>query len=207
MPTLADIGEDNLIRKLMRGVKLDSDVIAGAGDDCAVVRSTKNEHTLLKTDALVQDVHFTLETPPKLIGRKAIARVVSDFAAMGGTPRHAMITLVAPPSMEVKFLTEIYRGMRAIAKQYGINIVGGETSRGLVLMLSISMTGTVPSKRWLSRSEGKAGDVLLVTGRLGGSIKGKHLKFEPRLEEGRWLSENAHPHAIMDISMYINECG
>ena len=183
MPTLADIGEDNLIRKLMRGVKLDRDVIAGAGDDCAVVRSTKNEHTLLKTDALVQDVHFTLETPPKLIGRKAIARVVSDFAAMGGTPRHAMITLVAPPSMEVEFLTEIYRGMRAISKQYGINIVGGETSRGLVLMLSISMTGTVPSKRWLSRSEGKAGDVLLVTGRLGGSIKGKHLKFEQRLEE------------------------
>ena len=90
--------------------------------------------------------------------------------------------------------------MRAIAKEYGINIVGGETSRGLVLMLSISMSGTVPSKRWLSRSEGKAGDVLLVTGRLGGSIKGKHLKFQPRLAEGRWLSENAHPHAIMDIS-------
>ncbi len=200
MPTLADIGEDKLIRKLMRGVKLDRDVIAGAGDDCAVVRSTKNEHTLLKTDALVQDVHFTLETPPKLIGRKAIARVVSDFAAMGGTPRHAMITLVAPPSTKVEFLTEIYRGMRAISKHYGINIVGGETSRGLVLMLSISMSGTVPSKRWLSRSEGKAGDVLLVTGRLGGSIKGKHLKFEPRLEAGRWLSENAHPHAMMDIS-------
>lgn len=200
MPTLADIGEDKLVRKLMRGVKLDRDVIAGAGDDCAVVRSTKNEHTLLKTDALVQDVHFTLETPPKLIGRKAIARVVSDFAAMGGTPRHAMITLVAPPSMEVHFLTEIYRGMRNLAKQYGINIVGGETSRGLVLMLSVSMTGTVPSKRWLSRSEGKAGDVLLVTGRLGGSIKGRHLKFEPRLEQGRWLSENAQPHAIMDIS-------
>jgi thiamine-monophosphate kinase len=189
-PTLADIGEDKLIRRLMRGVKLDRDVIAGAGDDCAVVRSTKNEHTLLKTDALVQDVHFTLQTPPKLIGRKAIARVVSDFAAMGGTPRHAMITLVAPPSMEVEFLAEVYRGMKAIAKDYGINLVGGETSRGLVLMLSISMTGTVPSKSWLSRSEGKAGDVLLVTGRLGGSIKGKHLKFTPRLEEGRWLSEN-----------------
>ena len=200
MPTLADIGEDKLVRKLMRGVKLDRDVIAGAGDDCAVVRSTKNEHTLLKTDALVQDVHFTLDTPPKLIGRKAIARVVSDFAAMGGTPRHAMITLVAPPSMDVEFLTDVYRGMRAIARQYAINIVGGETSRGLVLMLSISMTGTVPSKRWLSRSEGKAGDILLVTGSLGGSITGKHLKFEPRLAEGRWLSENAHPHAIMDIS-------
>lgn len=200
MPTLADIGEDHLIRKLMRGVKLDGDVIAGAGDDCAVVRSTKNEHTLLKTDALVQDVHFTLETPPKLIGRKALARVVSDFAAMGGTPRHAMITLVAPPSMDVDFLADVYRGMRSIAKRYGINIVGGETSRGLVLMLSISMTGTVPSRHWLSRSEGKAGDVLLVTGRLGGSIHGKHLKFTPRLEEGRWLAEHAHPHAMMDIS-------
>ncbi|MFN0075897.1 MAG: thiamine-phosphate kinase [Prosthecobacter sp.] len=200
MPTLADIGEDQLIRRLMRGVKLDRDVIAGAGDDCAVVRSTKHEHTLLKTDALVQDVHFTLDTPPRLIGRKAIARVVSDFAAMGGTPRHAMITLVAPPSMEVKFLTGIYSGMRAISKQYGINIVGGETSRGLMLMLSIAMSGTVPSKRWLSRSQGRNGDALLVTGRLGGSIKGRHLKFEPRLAEGRWLSQHARPHAIMDLS-------
>jgi thiamine-monophosphate kinase len=198
--TLAELGEDKLIRRLMRGVKLDGDVIAGAGDDCAVVRSTKNEHTLLKTDALVQDVHFTMQTPPSLIGRKAIARVVSDFAAMGGTPRHAMVTLVAPPSMEVAFLSGIYRGMRAIAKEYGINIVGGETSRGLVLMLSISMSGTVPSKSWLSRSEGKAGDVVLVTGRLGGSIKGKHLKFIPRLEEGRWLAVHARPHAMMDIS-------
>ena len=92
MPTPAEIGEDKLIRRLMRGVKLDRDVIAGAGDDCAVVRSTKNEHTLLKTDALVQDVDFTLQTPPKPIGRKALALVVRHVSAMGGPRRQSSVT-------------------------------------------------------------------------------------------------------------------
>jgi thiamine-monophosphate kinase len=125
---------------------------------------------------------------------------VSDIAAMGGGPRHALITIAVARDVKMAWLRGIYAGLRAAARRFGMSIVGGETSRGLVLMLSISMTGTVPSKRWLSRSEGKAGDILLVTGRLGGSIKGRHLKFEPRLEQGRWLSENAQPHAIMDIS-------
>ena len=97
MQTLADIGEDALIRRLVDGLKLDASVIAGPGDDCAVVMPPKQgERLLLKTDTVVEGVHFTADTAPRLIGRKAMARVISDFAAMAATPRHAMITLIAP---------------------------------------------------------------------------------------------------------------
>jgi thiamine-monophosphate kinase len=201
MQTLADIGEDALIRRLVAGVKLDASVIAGPGDDCAVVRGAgANELSLLKTDAIVEGVHFTAATPSRLVGRKALARVISDLAAMGGVPRHAMITLIAPPDTPVKRVVDIYAGLRAIAEQYGVNIVGGETSRGQQLTLSISMAGTVSARRWISRAAAKAGDILLVTGKLGGTLRGKHLRFEPRLKEGQWLAKKFPIHAMMDLS-------
>lgn len=201
MQTLADIGEDALIRRLVAGIKLDESVIAGPGDDCAVVHGARaGELSLLKTDAIVEGVHFTAETNAKWVGRKALARVISDFAAMGGTPRHAMITLIAPPETAVKRVMDIYAGLRGIAEAHGVNIVGGETSRGRQLVLSVSMTGTVPARRWISRAAAKAGDILLVSGRLGGTLRGKHLRFEPRLKEGQWLARHFPIHAMMDLS-------
>lgn len=199
--TLNDIGEDELIRRLMRGVSLDAEVVLGAGDDCAVVRTAcEGSHLVLKTDAMVGDVHFTLEMPAELVGRKAIARVISDFAAMGATPRHALITLVAPGRTEVKWLEDVYRGMRRVADEYGINLVGGETCRGNQIVLSISMTGTVSVDRILRRDGARVGDAIIVTGRLGGSLQGRHLTFEPRLAEGVWLAGRSEVHAVMDIS-------
>ena len=201
MQTLADIGEDELIRRITAGLTFDSSVVAGPGDDCAVVRGiSRSEHELLKTDAIVEGVHFTAETPAALIGRKALARVISDFAAMGGTPRHAMVTLIAPPGTAVARVLGIYKGLRQLAQTFAVNLVGGETSRGDQLVLSVSLTGSVPKRYWSSRSAGRAGDALFVTGRLGGSIGGKHLKFQPRLAEGQWLVRNFPIHAMMDLS-------
>lgn len=202
MKTLADIGEDELIRRLVAGLKLDRSVIAGPGDDCAVVKAPAKagERLLLKTDTVVEGVHFTSETPPKLIGRKAMARVISDFAAMAGTPCHALVTLIAPPQTPVKRVLAVYAGLREMAEAHGVNIVGGETSRGDQLILTVSLTGTVGEKSWIARSTAKAGDLLLVTGRLGGSIKGKHLRFEPRMAEARWLTEHLPVRAMMDLS-------
>lgn len=199
--TLADIGEDELIRLLTNRLSLDQSVIAGVGDDCAVVRApAKGCHVLLKTDAVVEGVHFTRATSSMLVGRKALARVVSDFAAMGGTPQHALVTLIAPPATAVKRVMDIYRGLGVIAAEFGIAIVGGETSRGRQLALSVSLTGTVPKRKWIGRGGGRAGDVLLVTGRLGGSLHGRHLRFQPRLKEGQWLMRSQRVHAMMDIS-------
>lgn len=199
METLADIGEDELIRRLVRGLKLDESVIAGPGDDCAVVKGSR-EPMLLKTDTVVEGVHFTQDTPARLIGRKAMARVISDIAAMAGTPRHALVTLIAPSHTSVKRVLDVYAGLRSMAEAYGINIVGGETSKGPQLILTISLTGTASRQRWVSRSDAKAGDGLYVTGKLGGSIRGKHLRFQPRMAEAHWISQNLPVRAMMDIS-------
>ena len=199
--TVSDIGEDDLVRRITRTLALGTDVIAGAGDDCAVLRSNRRgEVTLLKTDCVVQDVHFTKATPAALVGRKAIARVISDIAAMGGEPQHAVVTLILPPETEVSFVDEIYAGMNKVAAEHGVSIVGGETSRGPVVMISISMTGKAREHRWISRAGARVGDCIFVTGRLGGSIQGRHLTFEPRLKEAQWLVQNVRVHAMMDLS-------
>lgn len=201
MKTLADVGEDALIRRLVKDLPLDADVIAGPGDDCAVVRAPRHgRHLLLKTDTVVEGVHFTQQTPPRLIGRKAMARVVSDFAAMAATPRHALITLIAPPSTALHRVEQMYAGLRAEAARHGVNIVGGETSRGPMLIVTVSLTGEAAAAKWVPRQAARAGDLLFVTGRLGGSLRGRHLRFEPRLAEARWLAENLPVHAMMDLS-------
>ncbi len=201
MKTLADLGEDGLVRLITKNLRTDADVLLGPGDDCAVVQPpARGRKLVLKTDTLVEGVHFTADTPPALIGRKAIARVLSDFAAMAALPHHALITLIAPQSTEVRRVTAIYRGMDRMADEFGVRIVGGETSRGSQLVLTVSMTGSVPARGWVARSSAKAGDILIVTGTLGGSIHGKHLKFTPRLREAGSIMAWLHPTAMMDIS-------
>ncbi|MES2596256.1 MAG: thiamine-phosphate kinase [Verrucomicrobiota bacterium] len=201
MKTLVQVGEDELVRLITAGLETDASVLLGPGDDCAVVRGpTKSEALVLKTDTIVEGVHFTAETSPRLIGRKAMARVLSDFAAMAATPRHALVTLIAPPETPVKRVLEIYQGMRRIAEEFSVRIVGGETSSGRQLILSISMSGSVPNLKWITRGKARAGDRLYVTGRLGGSIRGKHLKFQPRLKEAQCLTRCLKVTAMMDLS-------
>jgi thiamine-monophosphate kinase len=201
MKTLADIGEDALVRRITARLQSDESVLLGPGDDCAVVRGpARGEDLVLKTDTIVEGVHFTSDTPARLVGRKAVARVLSDFAAMAATPRHALVTLIAPASTEVKRVLGLYQGMEKTARDHGVRIVGGETSRGARLILTISLSGTLPRQRRLTRAGASAGDFIAVTGRLGGSIRGRHLKFHPRLQEAHWLAQNARITAMMDIS-------
>jgi thiamine-monophosphate kinase len=199
--TLADVGEDELVRLVTAGLKTDRDVILGPGDDCAVVRApARNEELVLKTDTIVEGIHFTPDTAPRLIGRKAMARVLSDFAAMAATPRHALVTLIAPSSTPVKRVLGLYQGMNKIADEFDVRIVGGETSRGNQLVLTVSMSGSVPKKKWITRGRARAGDLLYVTGRLGGSIRGKHLKFRPLVKEALCMTKHLRVTAMMDLS-------
>ncbi len=201
MKTLDDLGEDGVVARLTGLLEPTGTVIAGAGDDCAVVRGPrKGWVSVLKTDVVIEGVHFLRDEKPRHVGRKAIARVISDFAAMGAVPRHALVTVVCPGTVGVPRLEGIYRGMQAMAGNFGVAIVGGELSRGAALMISVAMEGEVKGDRWVSRSEGTPGDVLMVTGRLGGSMSGRHLTFDPRLEEGRWLSGRKGVRAMMDLS-------
>lgn len=198
---LGDIGEDELIRRLTAKLPTRGDVLVGAGDDCAVVRAPSSRaRLLLKTDVVVEGVHFQSDADASLVGRKALARVISDIAAMGGEPLHAMVTLVAPKSTPLAWAVALYRGIARMAGDWNVAIVGGETSSGPTRMVSISLTGVVPARGWPQRGGGKNGDRLLVTGRLGGSIQGHHFTFQPRVKEARWLVEHAPVHAMMDLS-------
>jgi thiamine-monophosphate kinase len=149
----------------------------------------------------VEGVHFTRETPPELIGRKALARCLSDIAAMAGTPTAALVTIALPKDFDAEFIAKIYDGLNQCAAKYEVAIVGGETTTnpGRIL-ISIALLGTVPRGKAVFRSGAKVGDAIFVTGELGGSLAGRHLEFEPRLAEARWLAGQVAIHALMDLS-------
>ena len=191
--------ETDLITKLTTDLPTDSSIDVGPGDDCAVV-NVDGKNVLLKTDAVVEGVHFTADTPPEKIGRKAIARPLSDIAAMGGRPSHAVVTVGLPEDFDETRLKTIYRGAGEMGEQNGTYIVGGEITRNPVLLISVSLIGHVETDRVLTRKGSRDGDAVFLTGELGGSIAGKHLDFDPRLAEARWLAEQFEIHAMIDLS-------
>jgi thiamine-monophosphate kinase len=197
-----ELGEDRLIAQLTARLEPRADVIAGAGDDCAVVAAPgKGRLLLLKTDCVVERVHFQPNDKPGAVGWKAMARPLSDFAAMAGVPQFALVTLIVPADREARWTKELYRGLQRVADRFAVTIVGGETSNtDGPAVLSITVVGTVEKDRWVSRAGGKVRDALFVTGKLGGSSGGKHLNFVPRIEEARWLSAHFSIHAMMDLS-------
>ena len=198
---LGRLGEDRLLAELLPRLGRPRRVILPAGDDCAVLPSPGSKLLLLKTDCVVEGVHFTNKTPAKAIGWKAMMRPLSDFAAMSGLPQFALITLMLPRRTNAKWVRDIYGGLGRAAAGFDVAIVGGETSSTTgPIAISVSVSGLVERNRWVSRGGGKAGDDLFVTGRLGGSIRGKHLLFVPRIKESRWLTEHFSIHAMMDLS-------
>ncbi|CAN5478463.1 thiamine-phosphate kinase [soil metagenome] len=199
---LRELGEDPLVGQLVARLRTRLDVIAGPGDDCAVVAAPeKGRLLLLKTDCVVEGVHFRPNEKPSAVGWKAMARALSDFAAMSGLPQFALVTLVVPPEREVQWTKGIYGGLERVANRFKVAIVGGETSASKgPAVVSVSVAGSVEKQRWVSRRGGKKGDALFVTGRLGGSIRRKHLNFLPRIEEARWLTEHFRIHAMIDLS-------
>ena len=196
------MNEFELIARLTNALPTNETVVTGAGDDCAVLDlGVPDKLILFKTDAVVEGFHFTRETPPEKIGRKALARCLSDIAAMAGTPTAALVTIALPEKFDAEFVAKIYDGMNALAEKYGVAIVGGETTTNPErILISIALLGTVPRGKQILRSGAKTGDAIFVTGELGGSLAEKHLDFEPRLAEARWLAEHFSIHAMMDLS-------
>ena len=199
---LRELGEDRLIAQLVKGLSARRDVIVGPGDDCAVLRSSKRqEYLLFKTDCVVEGVHFLPNEKPGAVGWKAMMRTLSDFAAMSGQPQYALVTLLAPAVREVKWMTQLYHGLRRAGARFEVAIVGGETSNTSgPIVVSLSALGRVEKARCTLRRGGKPGDLLFVTGQLGGSGKGGHLRFTARIEEARWLTRHFRVHAMMDLS-------
>jgi thiamine-monophosphate kinase len=200
---LKDIGEFGLIEKLKKHAATGTETIIGIGDDTAVLASPhKGMLILLTTDMLVEGVHFDLsKANPHRIGWKALGCSLSDIAAMGGLPRAAVVSLGASADVSVECCMEIYRGINDLARRFNCGVVGGDTVRhngGIVI--SVSVMGEVERERVALRSGARPGDTVWVTGRLGGSIKERHLSFIPRIEEARFLTEHFSIRAMMDLS-------
>ncbi|MBQ3218806.1 MAG: thiamine-monophosphate kinase [Akkermansia sp.] len=205
MPTpLHQLGENAVLQRLLQRLTTQAPMLTGPGDDCAVVPRDSEWDTLLKTDVVVEAVHFTRDTPPERVGYKALARAVSDIAAMGGIPEYALITLLMHPQRTVETAEGIYTGLNTCAALYGISVAGGETSSlpydGIVI--NVALTGRVEHGRAFLRSGGKPGDIICVSGPLGGSFpSGRHLDFKPRLNLARhFMKHGPRPTAMMDLS-------
>lgn len=194
-------GEDAIVARLRASLRR-APAVAGIGDDCAAVEAPRGKLLLLKTDCVVERRHFRASDSPTAVGWKAACRAVSDIAACGGEPRHALITCVLRQRQTGRWLDGLYRGIEKAGREFGFHVVGGELAgTGGPAVVGVAMTGQVARRDFIARGGGRVGDVLYVTGVLGGSLRsGRHLRFRPRLPEARWLAGNVRPTAMMDLS-------
>ena len=169
----------------------------GIGDDCCIWQA--NGEQCLSSDAIIEGSHFTKDMDPKLIGRKAAAAALSDMAAMGAEVIGASLVYQFSDDWNHE---EILSGFCKELKRHQCPLLGGDTVRAPVLGLSVTVWGKPgPAQRLLRRSGASTGDLLVVTGLLGGSFKsGRHLCPEPRILEGQWLAQQKTVFAMMDIS-------
>jgi thiamine-monophosphate kinase len=206
--------ETELTERLRRlaAVPRGSGVVAGIGDDCAIFRPRNSaEDLLFTTDMLVEDTHFRRATHSAAdIGWKALARGLSDIAAMGGLPRFCLVSLALAPWCDGKWVDGFFRGLLLLAGRTGTVLAGGDLSHGAIVACDVVVAGAVPRGRALRRDGAHAGDAIYVSGALGGSALGlstgrgkawrRHLRPEPRLALGRYLRETVHATAAMDLS-------
>lgn len=203
MKKLRDAGELKLIEMFVAKYTPAGHTITGIGDDAAVVKAPgKGKHILFTCDTIVEGVHFVMNKYMGYeIGWKAMGAGLSDIAAMGGVPTSAVVSLAMPGNLSVGFVGDLVSGMNALARKFGVDVAGGDTvSSPHELMISVSVIGTVGAGKAVLRSGAKAGDKILVTGSLGGSIFKKQFNFLPRIKEAGWLVSHGRINAMMDIT-------
>lgn len=198
-------GEFRLIESFRQAVRITPGVRTGIGDDTAVVERPDGQ-VLLAADMLLEGVHFDLATTtPGEIGHKALAVNLSDIAAMAGTPRYALVSLALPRRFShgdgTRFAKQLFAGLQSLAATFDTAIVGGDTnSWDGPVVVNVAITGEVSADGAITRDGAEPGDWILVTGALGGSIKGRHLNFIPRVNEALTLRETNRLHAMIDVS-------
>ena len=224
MATIKDIGEFGFIERIAaKGLAREEGVVCGIGDDCAVLTLDARKVLLLTSDLMVEDVHFRLgATSSQDLGHKLLAVNLSDVAAMGGEPRDAVVSVAAPADLDVSHLDGIYDGLHECARRFGVNVVGGDTTRSPgPLVLNLALTGEAPDDCVCYRSGARPGDLVYVSGTLGDSaaglalvlgeeveigqaeregLLGRHHRPEPRIELGKRLSASGAVTAMIDLS-------
>ncbi|MFH1578050.1 MAG: thiamine-phosphate kinase [Candidatus Omnitrophota bacterium] len=194
------LGEFGLIELIKKMALPCRGVIKGIGDDCAVLPFNQKKFLLFTCDMLVEDVDFTYQDKPYLVGQKGLGVCLSDIAACGGLPRYAQISLGLPVNMPVSRIKELYRGIVSRAGEFKVDIVGGDISRCDKLVIDVNLLGLVERRNLILRQGAKKGDIIFVSGKLGGSIYGRHLTFVPRIKESRYLVRNYRINSMIDIS-------
>ena len=200
--SVVSLGEERLIVEIKRWLGAASPRAPfGIGDDCAVVPST-GRPMLITTDPVIYGQHFDDAVPARAVGAKLLKRNLSDIAAMGGRPVAAVLSLALAADTNVAWLRDFYLGLAAAARAYRVNIVGGDITQGPAGFFGAFLTlhGEAVGARVVTRGGAMPGDRIYVTGKLGGSLRGHHYKFTPRLAEGAWLAKRPEVCAMMDVS-------
>ncbi len=196
-------GEFEYIRWLRDRTPANARVLIGPGDDCAAMKPPGTA-LLVTTDMLMDGTDFILaDVGARRVGRKAMAVNLSDIAAMAGVPTAAVVSVALPvgDGMRSAFAEELYLGLREVADAFDVAIVGGDTNSWRdKLVISVTAFGEATARGPVTRGGAKPGDWLFVTGALGGSIRGHHLDFTPRVREALTLHEAVDLHAMIDIS-------
>lgn len=169
----------------------------GMGDDTAVLQEA--DHNLITTDSLVFGRHFDASLNAETAGAKLLKRNLSDIAAMGGTPRAAVLAGFLPANTSIQWLEAFVHGLKQCAIDWNVAIVGGDlTQTDAFLGFNLTLTGH--ATRPMLRAKAEAGDLIWVTGELGGSIRHHHAHFEPRLKEGQYLAQDTLVHTMIDLT-------
>jgi thiamine-monophosphate kinase len=220
---LRDIGEFGFIKKISRGCLIrPQNIIKAIGDDAAAFIPTPHEVILVTTDLLVEGIHFFRNATSGFnLGYKALSVNLSDIAAMGGIAREAFISIGIPDNCSIDFLEDMYNGMKRLAAEFGLNLLGGDTTRSKTdLIINISILGSAFEKEILYRNAAQPGDIICSTGFLGDSraglhlithnikadsnelkaLRNAHLVPKPYLWEGRFLTRQGGVHAMIDVS-------
>jgi len=209
--------EKALIQRVRRRAHRRSSVVAGIGDDCAVLRVPPGHELLVTTDFTIEKVHFRRDWHrPEVVGRRCLARGLSDIAAMGGQPRAAFLSLALPSDVPQKWVDRFFTGLLNLADEYRVPLAGGDTAESPAgIQADIVVVGSVPKGKAVLRSGARVGDQIYVTGELGasaaaiarltagrpiGSESRAHFHPTPRLAVGEWLRRQQLPSAMIDVS-------
>lgn len=227
--TVSDLDEPELVARIQRKLPPKPDwLIVGIGDDAAVVEHERNRLEVLTVDAVVEGVHFDRRfTPPEAIGHRALAVNLSDLAAMGASPRLALLSLALPDTLPCNDFDAILDGMIRLASNHRVHVVGGNLTRSPgPLVLDITMAGSVRRRRVLTRGGARPGDEIYVTGTIGAASAGlqvlrartdgrttaglspmdletlaqRYLYPQPRVRAGVLLGRNSAATACIDLS-------
>jgi len=217
---IKDLGEFGLIDHLTKSFEnQNKSTIKGVGDDAAVI-DRGDYFELISTDVLVEGVHFDLSyTPLKHLGYKAVAVNVSDIAAMNGVAEHITVSIAISNRVSVEALDELYEGIKFACGDYKVDLVGGDTTSSLSgLMISVTAIGRVDKDKVVYRDGAKVGDVVCVTGELGGAYMGLQIlerekqvfmdapDAQPKLEEFNYIVQRLlKPSARMDVIHDLKE--